>query len=210
MQEDMLGLIGQKVGMTQVFDDTGRLIPVTVVKIEGNVVVAERSEEKNGYNAVLLGSVDKKEKQTTKPYKGQFKEVGAPKAHLHEFRDFEKEVKVGDTLGVDIFNDVVYVDVTGISKGKGYQGGMKRHGFHGGRATHGSKFHRDLGGTAMSSTPARTFKGQKMAGHMGAEKKTVQNLRIVRIDAEDGLLLVKGAIPGSTKSTVIVKKAVKK
>ena len=206
----MLGLIGQKVGMTQVFDNDGHLIPVTAIKIEGNVVVAERTEEKNGYNAVLLGSVDMKEKAATKPYMGQFKDIATPKKHLQEFRDFEREVKVGDTIGVDLFKDIVFVDVTGISKGKGYQGGMKRHGFHGGRATHGSKFHRDLGGTAMSSTPARTFKGQKMAGHMGNEQKTVQNLRIVRVDEESGLLLVKGAIPGRTKSTVVVKKAVKK
>lgn len=206
----MLGLIGQKVGMTQVFDPEGHLIPVTAIKIEGNVVVAERTEDKNGYNAVLLGAVDMKEKATTKPYKGQFKDITTPKKHLQEFRDFEKEVKVGDTIGVDLFKDIVYVDVTGISKGKGYQGGMKRHGFHGGRATHGSKFHRDLGGTAMSSTPARTFKGQKMAGHMGNEQKTIQNLRIVRVDEEAGLLLVKGAIPGSKSSTVVVKKAVKK
>lgn len=206
----MLGLIGKKVGMTQVFDTEGRLIPVTAIRVEGNVVVAERSEDKNGYNAVLLGTVDMKEKYATKPYSGQFKDICPVKKYLQEFRDFEKEVKVGDTIGVDLFKDVVFVDVTGISKGKGYQGGMKRHGFHGGRATHGSKFHRDLGGTAMSSTPARTFKGQKMAGHMGAEKKTVQNLRIVRIDEEAGLILVKGAIPGATKSTVIVKKAVKK
>lgn len=206
----MLGLIGQKVGMTQVFDNDGHLIPVTAIKIEGNVVVAEKTEEKNGYNAVLLGSVDMKEKAATKPYMGQFKDITTPKKHLQEFRDFEREVKVGDTIGVDLFKDIVFVDVTGISKGKGYQGGMKRHGFHGGRATHGSKFHRDLGGTAMSSTPARTFKGQKMAGHMGNEQKTVQNLRIVRVDEESGLLLVKGAIPGRTKSTVVVKKAVKK
>lgn len=206
----MLGLIGKKIGMTQVFDQEGHLIPVTAIKVEGNVVVAERTEEKNGYNAVLLGSVDIKEKATTKPYKGQFKEVCAPKRYLHEFRNFDREVKVGDTLGVDVFKDIVYVDVTGTTKGKGYQGGMKRHGFHGGRATHGSKFHRDLGGTAMSSTPARTFKGQKMAGHMGNEQQTVQNLRIVKIDEEAGLLLVKGAIPGSAKSTVVVKKAVKK
>lgn len=206
----MLGLIGKKIGMTQVFDAEGHLIPVTAIKVEGNVVVAERTEEKNGYNAVLLGSVDIKDKAATKPYKGQFKEICAPKKYLHEFRNFDREVKVGDTLGVDVFKDIAYVDVTGTTKGKGYQGGMKRHGFHGGRATHGSKFHRDLGGTAMSSTPARTFKGQKMAGHMGNVQQTVQNLRIVKIDEEAGLLLVKGAIPGSAKSTVVVKKAVKK
>ena len=127
-----------------------------------------------------------------------------------EMRDFDSEVKVGDVLGVDLFKEVAYVDVTGTSKGKGYQGGMKRHGFGGGRKTHGSKFHRDLGGTAMSSTPAHTFKGQKMAGHMGNEKVTVQNLKLVAVDSEMHVLMVKGAIPGPTDSTVVVKKAVKK
>lgn len=205
----MLGLIGKKVGMTEIFDKNGQLIPVTVVKVEDNVVLGEKTEDKNGYSAVLLGSVDAKEKQTTKPYKGQFKDSKVKK-FLHEFRNFEKEVKVGDTLGVDIFTDVPYVDVQGISKGKGFQGGMKRYGFKGGRATHGSKFHRDLGGTAMCSTPSRTYKGRKMAGHMGVDKTTILNLKLVKIDQENGLLLVKGAIPGAAKSTVLVKKAVKK
>ena len=205
----MLGLIGKKVGMTQVFDEKGQLTPVTVIKVEGNAVVAERTVEKNGYNAAVLGSGDVKASRATKPYAGQFKD-GNPKKTLMEFRDFEKEVKVGDVLGVDLFNEIKFVDVTGTSKGKGYQGGMKRHGFGGGRATHGSKFHRDLGGTAMSSTPARTFKGQKMAGHMGNETVTVQNLRVVRVDENLQVLMVKGAIPGPSQSTVVVKKAVKK
>ena len=127
-----------------------------------------------------------------------------------EFRDYEKEVQVGEVLGVDLFKDVRFVDVTGTSKGKGYQGGMKRHGFGGGRKTHGSKFHRDLGGTAMSSTPSRTFKGKKMAGHMGFERVTIQNLRVVRVDENLQVLMVKGAIPGPASSVVVVKKAVKK
>lgn len=205
----MLGLIGKKVGMTQVFDDKGRLTPVTVIKVEGNVVVAQRTEKENGYNAAVLGSGDVKASRTTKPYAGQFKD-GTPKKTLMEFRDYDKEVKVGDVLGVDLFNEITFVDVTGTSKGKGYQGGMKRHGFGGGRATHGSKFHRDLGGTAMSSTPSRTFKGKKMAGHMGNEQVTVQNLRVVRVDENLQVLMVKGAIPGPSQSTVVVKKAVKK
>ena len=193
----MLGLIGKKVGMTQVFDEKGRLTPVTVIKIEGNVVVAEKTEDKNGYKAAVLGSGDMKASRATKPYAGQFD--GDPKATLME-----------DVLGVDLFKDVRFVDVTGTSKGKGYQGGMKRHGFGGGRKTHGSKFHRDLGGTAMSSTPSRTFKGKKMAGHMGFERVTVQNLRVVRVDENLQVLMVKGAIPGPAASVVVVKKAVKK
>ena len=204
----MLGLIGKKVGMTQVFDEKGRLTPVTVIKIEGNVVVAERTEDKNGYNAAVLGSGDMKASHATKPYAGQFE--GEPKKTLMEFRDYEKEVQVGEVLGVDLFKDVRFVDVTGTSKGKGYQGGMKRHGFGGGRKTHGSKFHRDLGGTAMSSTPSRTFKGKKMAGHMGFERVTIQNLRVVRVDENLQVLMVKGAIPGPASSVVVVKKAVKK
>ena len=204
----MLGLIGKKVGMTQVFDEKGRLTPVTVIKIEGNVVVAERTEDKNGYKAAVLGAGDMKSSRATKPYAGQFD--GDPKKTLMEFRDYEKEVQVGDVLGVDLFKDVRFVDVTGTSKGKGYQGGMKRHGFGGGRKTHGSKFHRDLGGTAMSSTPSRTFKGKKMAGHMGFERVTVQNLRVVRVDENLQVLMVKGAIPGPAASVVVVKKAVKK
>lgn len=206
----MLGLIGKKVGMTQVFDQNGQLTPVTVIKIEDNVVIANRSEERDGYEAAVLATEDKKESRTTKPYRGQFKNICNPKRVVREMRDFDQEVKVGDVLGVDLFKDVVYVDVTGTSKGKGFQGAMKRWGFAGGRKTHGSKFHRDLGGTGMSSTPAHTFKGQKMAGRMGNDRVTVQNLRVVAIDSELQVILVKGAIPGANQGTVIVRKAVKK
>lgn len=206
----MLGLIGKKVGMTQVFDAQGRLTPVTVIKIEDNVVIANRTDDKNGYSAAVLGSGEIKKSRTTKPYAGQFKDVCEPKKNVVEVKDFDNEVAVGDVLGVDLFKDVAFVDVTGTSKGKGYQGGIKRYGFGGGRATHGSKFHRDIGGTAMSSTPSHTFKGTRMAGHMGNEKVTVQNLKVVAVDSEMQVLMVKGAIPGATESTVIVKKAVKK
>lgn len=206
----MLGLIGKKIGMTQVFDANGILTPVTVIKIEGNVVVANRSEEKHGYNAALLGSIDKKKSTTTKPYAGQFKDVSEVKQHLVEFRNFDAEVEVGDVLGVDIFKEISFVDVTGTSKGKGFAGGVKRHGFGGGRASHGSKFHRGIGGTAMSATPGRTFKGTRMPGHMGNERTTVQNLKVVKVDEELQVLLVKGAVPGPAQSVVIVKKAVKK
>ncbi|HLW22182.1 MAG TPA: 50S ribosomal protein L3 [Sphaerochaetaceae bacterium] len=206
----MLGLIGKKIGMTQVFDANGRLTPVTVIKIEDNVVVGHRTVEKNGYSSCVLGAFDKKKSQTTKPYAGQFTEMCPPKKTLVEMRDFDKETSVGEVLGVDVFKDVLFVDVVGTSKGKGFQGGMKRHGFAGGRATHGSKFHRDIGGTAMSATPSRTFKGTRMAGRMGADRVTVQNLRVVRVDEEMQVLLVKGAIPGPAQSVVIVKKAKKK
>ena len=206
----MLGLIGKKVGMTQVFDANGRLTPVTVIKIEENVVIANRTEEKNGYSAAVIGTGERKKSQTTKPFAGQFKDITDPKQTVMEFRDYENEVKVGDVLGVDLFKDVAFVDVTGTSKGKGYQGGMKRYGFGGGRATHGSKFHRDLGGTAMSSTPSHTFKGHRMAGHMGNVKTTVLNLKVVAVDSEMQVLMVKGAIPGPAQSTVVVRKAVKK
>ncbi len=206
----MLGLIGKKLGMTQVFDDNGRLTPVTVIKIEDNVVIENRTMEKNGYSSCVLGSFDKKRSQTTKPYAGQFSNVCEPKKTLVEMRDFDKEAAVGEVLKVDVFKDVLFVDVVGTSKGKGFQGGMKRHGFAGGRATHGSKFHRDIGGTAMSSSPSRTFKGKRMAGRMGTDKVTVQNLRVVRVDEQMQVLLVKGAIPGPAQSIVIVKKAKKK
>lgn len=206
----MLGLIGKKVGMTQVFDAQGKLIPVTVIKVEDNVVIANRTDDKNGYSAAVVATGEIKKSQTTKPYAGQFKDVCEPKKVVMEMRDFENEVNVGDKLGVDLFKEVAYVDVTGVSKGKGYQGGMKRYGFGGGRKTHGSKFHRDLGGTAMSSTPAHTFKGHRMAGHMGNEQVTVQNLKLVAVDSEMQVLMVKGAIPGPTDSTVVIKKAVKK
>ena len=206
----MLGLIGKKVGMTQVFDAQGKLIPVTVIKVEDNVVIANRTDDKNVYSAAVVATGEIKKSQTTKPYAGQFKDVCEPKKVVMEMRDFDNEVSVGDKLGVDLFKEVTYVDVTGVSKGKGYQGGMKRYGFGGGRKTHGSKFHRDLGGTAMSSTPAHTFKGHRMAGHMGNEQVTVQNLKLVAVDSEMQVLMVKGAIPGPTDSTVVIKKAVKK
>ncbi len=206
----MLGLIGKKVGMTQVFDAQGKLTPVTVIKIEGNVVVKDRTVEKNGYNAVVLGAFNKKKNSTTKPYAGQFEKVCDVKSTLVEMRDYEKEANIGDELGIELFKDIAFVDVAGTSKGKGFQGAMKRHGFSGGPSTHGSKFHRHLGGTGTSATPSRTHKGVKMAGHMGNEKVTVQNLRVVRVDEDLKVLMVKGAVPGPSNSVVIVKKAKKK
>ena len=206
----MLGLIGRKVGMTQVFDERGVLTPVTVIKIEENVVVGERNEEKNGYNAKLIGAFDKKAKHVTKPYGGQFGDKISPKAVLMEMRDFEGDISVGSSFGIELIKDLSFVDIEGTSKGKGYQGVMKRHGFGGGRATHGSKFHRGLGGTGMAATPSRTFKGTKMPGRMGGVRSSVQNLRVVKVDEEKQVLMVKGAVPGPNKGMVIVKKAKKK
>lgn len=206
----MLGLIGKKVGMTQVFDDRGVLTPVTVIKIEDNVVISERTAEKNGYSACVVGAVDAKKNRVTKPYAGQFKEVCEPKKYLVEMREYEKEVSIGDVLGVDTFQDIAFVDVEGTSKGKGFQGVMKRHNFAGGPAGHGSKFHRGLGGTGMAATPSRVLKGTKMPGRMGGERTTIQNLRVVKVDAEKKVLMVKGAIPGPRQSVVIVKKSKKK
>jgi large subunit ribosomal protein L3 len=206
----MLGLMARKVGMTQVFDDTGNLVPVTVLRIDPNVVIAQKNKEKDGYDAVVLGVDDKKKKLVTKPYAGQFPENITPKKHLKEMRDFEKEVAVGDLLGVELFADCRYVDVTGISKGKGFQGVMKRWGFGGGRRSHGSKFHREPGSTGQSTYPAKTFKNVKLPGRMGREKTTVLSQKVVKIDAEKHLLLIRGAVPGVNKRLVLVRAAVKR
>lgn len=206
----MIGLIGKKVGMTQVFDESGALTPVTVISVEPNVVVASKEKEVHGYDAVVLGALEVKESKVSKPVAGQFKGNVAPRRHLMELRDFEKECNVGDSLGVELFDGLRYVDVIGTSKGKGFQGVMKRHNFSGGRATHGSKFHRAGGSTGMAAYPSKVIKGMKMAGHMGGERKTIQNLALVKVDAEKSILLVKGAIPGAKNSMVLVRQAKKK
>ena len=206
----MKGLIAKKVGMTQVFDESGNLIPVTVIRIDPNTVIATRTKERNGYDAVVLGIDDVKESRVTKAYKNQFAENIAPKRTLKEFRDFEKEVKVGDQIGMELFDGVRFLDVTSTSKGKGFQGVMKRWGFHGGRASHGSKFHREAGGTGQSTTPGHTFKNIKMPGRMGFKKVTIQNLQIVKTDADLKVIMVRGAVPGNKDCTLIVKSAVKK
>lgn len=206
----MLGLMAKKVGMTQVFDDEGNLTPVTVLRVDPNVVIAQKTEEKDGYAAVLLGVDDMKKSRVTKPYAGQFPENVAPKKALREFRNFERECAVGDSLGVDLFGACRYVDVTGTSKGKGFQGVVKRWGFGGGRSTHGSKFHREPGSTGQCTSPGRSFKNIKMPGRMGRERVTVLNLKVVKIDVDNRTLLVRGAVPGSNRATVVVRAAVKK
>lgn len=205
----MLGLIGKKIGMTRIFDEAGKVTPVTVLQIEDNYVVALRNEEKNGYSACVLGSGLKKKSRVTKPYAGQFPEGVEPTQYLIECRDFDLDANIGDKLTVETFRDIDFVDVVGISKGKGFQGAMKRHGFGGGRKTHGSKFHRALGGTGAATTPGTTKKGRKMAGRMGAERITVLNLRVMKVDADKGVLLVKGAVPGYANGLVFVREAIK-
>jgi len=206
----MKGLIAKKVGMTQVFDESGNLTPVTVIRVEPNTVVATKTKEDCGYDAVVLGVEDLKAKKVTKPYAGQFPENITPKRHLKEFRDFDGDVTVGAQIGLELFNDARYLDVTATSKGKGFQGVMKRWGFHGGRATHGSKFHREPGGTGECTTPGHNFKNTKLPGHMGFVRVTVQNLKIVKVDPELKVIMVRGSVPGSKDCTLIVKTAVKK
>ncbi|GAB6393175.1 MAG: 50S ribosomal protein L3 [Treponematales bacterium] len=206
----MLGLMAKKVGMTQVFDEEGNLVPVTVLRVDPNVVIAQKTEEKNGYNAIVLGTGDLKESRVSKPQKGRFPESIAPKKTVREFRDFEKEAAVGDSLGAGLFEGVRWVDVSGVSKGKGFQGVVKRWGFGGGRHTHGSKFHREPGSTGQSTYPHKTFKNVKLPGRMGRERVTVLSQRVVKVDAENQLLLVRGAVPGINKGLVMVRAAVKK
>lgn len=206
----MLGLMGKKIGMTQVFDENGTLTPVTVVKIEENIVVAQRTEEKNGYKAVVLGSVDAKPKRLVKPVIGQFKDDISPKKYLFEVKDLDTECNVGDKFGIEQFANAEYVDITGTTKGKGFQGAMKRHNFAGGRKTHGSKFHRALGGTGQAAQPSRVFKGTKMAGRMGGVQQTTLNLQVVKVDEEKQVLLVKGAVPGRNNSYIFVRSAIRR
>jgi len=206
----MLGLMARKVGMTQVFDETGNLVPVTVIRIEPNVVVAHKTKDKDGYKAVVLGVDELKKNRASKPYAGQFPENIAPLKTIREFRDFEKEVNPGDKLGAEVFEGIRYVDVIGVSKGKGFQGVVRRYGFGGGRATHGSKFHREPGSTGQSTYPHKSFKNIKLPGRMGRERVTVLSQRVVKVDTEKQLVLIRGAVPGVNKGLVVIRSAVKK
>lgn len=206
----MIGLIGKKIGMTQIFNEAGHLMPVTVIQIKPNTVVALKDKEKFGYSSVVLGLGELKEKHVAKPYAGQFAEGVKPLRLLKEFRDFDKEVAVGDKVGLELFEKVPYVDVTAVSKGKGFQGVVKRWGYGGGRASHGSKFHREAGSTGQCTTPGRTFKNMTMPGRMGCDKVTVQNLQVVKVDSELGVVMVRGAVPGKKDATVFLKSAVKR
>ncbi len=206
----MSGIIGKKVGMTSIFDANGKNIPVTVILAGPNYVTQVRTKEVDGYDAVQLGFDDKKEKNTPKALKGHFEKAGvSPKRKVIEFQDFEKEFKLGDEVTVaDVFVEGQFVDVSGISKGKGFQGVVKRHGFKGvGQATHGQHNRlRAPGSIGASSDPSRVFKGMRMAGHMGSENITVQNLQIMKVIPEKNLLIVKGSVPGHKNTYLIIKK----
>ncbi|MFQ5701720.1 MAG: 50S ribosomal protein L3 [Acidobacteriota bacterium] len=203
------GLLGRKVGMTQVFREDGVVVPVTVLKAGPCVVVGKRTKAKDGYEAVELGLVERFSKsKLTKPRRGYFEKKKLPPLRtVREFAPAQGEVEVGDQVQVDLFEEKAFVDVIGISKGKGFAGVMKRHGFSGGRATHGSMFHRAPGSIGASAFPSRVFKGTRMGGHMGSARITVKNLEIVRIDPEKNLLLVKGAVPGSRGTLLMIRKA---
>ncbi len=207
----MNGLLGKKIGMTQIFTEEGNVIPVSVIEAGPVVITQIKNVENDGYNAIQVGFGDAKEKSLNKPKKGQFEKAGASfRKHLREFRvENSAEYTVGQEISADIFTTGEKVDVTGISKGKGFQGVIKRHGQSRGPETHGSRYHRRPGSMGACATPGRVFKGKKLAGHMGSVKVTIQNLEIVRIDAEKNLILVKGAIPGPKRSLITIKKAIK-
>ncbi|GGC92848.1 50S ribosomal protein L3 [Flavobacterium sp.] len=205
----MSGLIGKKIGMTSIFDENGKNIPCTVIEAGPCVVTQVRTKEVDGYKAFQLGFDDKTEKHATKAELGHFKKAGtSAKKKVVEFHEFETEYKLGDVVTVEVFNEGEFVDVVGTSKGKGFQGVVKRHGFGGvGQSTHGQHNRlRAPGSVGASSYPSRVFKGMRMAGRTGGEKVTVQNLRVLKVVADKNLLVVKGAIPGHKNSYVIVQK----
>ena len=205
----MSGLIGKKIGMTSIFDDSGMNVPCTVIEAGPCIVTQVRTEENDGYNAIQLGFDDKAEKNAVKAEKGHFKKAGSTvKRKVVEFQGYDKEYKIGDSIGVDHFEEGEYVDVSGISKGKGFQGVVKRHGFAGvGQATHGQHNRlRAPGSIGAASYPARVFKGMKMAGRMGGNKIKVMNLRVLKVVPEKNLLLLKGCVPGHKNSYLTVEK----
>jgi len=205
----MSGLIGRKIGMTSLFDENGKNIPCTVIEAGPCVVTQVRTEEVDGYTALQLGFDDKKAKSSNKALDGHFKKAGTTaKKKVIEFQDFDEEHKLGDQLTVEIFAEGDFVDISANSKGKGFQGVVKRHGFAGvGQATHGQHNRlRAPGSIGAASYPARVFKGMRMAGRMGGNKVTVQNLRVLKVVPEKNLLVIKGAIPGHTNAYVIIQK----
>jgi len=205
------GIIGKKLGMTQVFASDGSAVGVTAIEVEPSVVLQVKTKDKDGYDAVQLGYGRVKQKNVTKPLQGHFNK--ANKGFFRFVREFpvhSETYEVGQEISSDIFAMGDYVDVVGTSKGKGFQGVMKRHGFGGGRATHGSMFHRAPGSIGASADPSRVFKGTKMGGHIGNVRKTVQNLKVWQVRSERNLLLLEGSVPGSRNSFLLIKKAKKK
>ncbi len=206
----MKGILGRKIGMTQVFTKEGKLIPVTVVEVQPNVVTQVKTVETDGYDAIQLGVVDKKEKNATKASIGHAKKANTnPKRYLKEIRNAEGNYNLGDTITADLFTAGEYVDVTGTTKGHGTQGVIKRHGQHSGPSAHGSRYHRRPGSMG-TLRPMRVLKGKKLPGHMGVETVTIQNLEIIEANANENYILVSGNIPGAKESLVLIKSAVKK
>ena len=205
------GLIGKKVGMTQIFDEQGKVIPVTVIEAGPCVVAQVKTVETDGYNAIQLGFGDVKEHKVIKPVKGHYAKVNlTPKKHLREFRlDSVENVKVGDELKADTFEVGDKLDIQGTSKGKGFQGVIKRHGQSRGPMGHGSMYHRRPGSMGPTSTPGRVFKGKRLPGHMGAQTVTIQNLEVVRVDLDKNVILVKGSVPGANGAILKLKASVK-
>ncbi|MGV8057401.1 MAG: 50S ribosomal protein L3 [Smithellaceae bacterium] len=204
------GIIGKKLGMTQVFDEDGAAVGVTAIEVEPSVVVQVKTKIKEGYDAIQLGYGRKKQKNVTKPLQGHFNK--ANKGFFRKLKEFEaadEKYEIGQEITADIFKAGDFVDIVGTSKGKGFQGVVKRHGFGGGRATHGSMFHRAPGSIGASADPARVFKGTKMGGHMGCVRKTIQNLQIWQVRTDRNLILLKGSIPGSKNGFVLIKQAKK-
>ncbi|WP_018249356.1 50S ribosomal protein L3 [Orenia marismortui] len=207
----MKGILGRKVGMTQVFNEAGEVVPVTVVEAGPCPVVQKKTEEVDGYTAVQLGFVDKKANKANKAQKGHFEKYGVDnKKYIREFRiEGAENLEPGDEVKVDTFATGDKIDVTGISKGKGFAGTVKRWNFNTGPKSHGSRNYRRPGSIGAGSDPARVFKGKKMSGHMGHEKVTVQNLEVVKVDTEKNLLLIKGAVPGPKKGLLTIRETVK-
>lgn len=206
----MKGILGKKIGMTQVFTENGKLIPVTVIEVTDNVVTQIKTKETDGYDAIQLAFNEKAERLITKPLKGHFEKANTtPKRFLREIRDVElNNYELGKLVSADIFSIGEMVDVSGVSKGKGFQGVIKRHNQSRGPMSHGSHYHRGPGSMG-TMRPMRVFKGKKLAGHMGHEATTVQNLEIVKVDLENSAILVKGNVPGPKKSLVVIKSAIK-
>lgn len=207
----MLGLLGKKIGQTRVYDATGLLIPVTVVVAGPNRVMQVRTEENDGYKAVQLGFDEQKEHRLTKPLLGHLKKFNSPPVKkIREFRNFSKDVKAGDVVGVDLFAPGDYIDAIGITKGRGFEGVMKRHNFRGGDASHGAKgFRRRPGAIGQRLFPGTVMRGMRMPGHMGQVQRTVQNLEIVQVRPADNVLLIKGAIPGAKGDYVVIRESKK-
>ena len=205
----MEGILGRKVGMTQIYVEDGTVIPVTVIKAGPCLVVQRKTAGTDGYEAVQIGLVEEKPAKPNQPQAGHFKKAGvAPVRKVEEFRlDSGEELKAGDEIKASMFNEKDYVDVVGTSKGKGFQGAMKRHNFAGGRGSHGSMFHRAPGSIGSSAYPSRVFKGMRMAGRMGGERVTTKNLQIVKVDAEQNLIYVRGAVPGPRSGYVTIRRA---